>query len=159
MSGVLDMNRLSLGLFDEKGAQRLLWSKRAGFSIEGGPIQTAVQVLKLDALESRRSMAVSYQGPLPDDQWQRDVKHWFEISLSAWQKGFVDSAVGVSKPGVESWAQAPNNTEEHKLCNSQVRAFSVCLSAVLTSLQQRRNDPPQAASHYSSSWVPELFVE
>ncbi|KAK7970041.1 hypothetical protein PG988_009114 [Apiospora saccharicola] len=52
-------------------------------------------------------------------QQQRDVKYWFEVSLSAWQKGFVDSAVGVSNPDVESWVQAPNNTEEHKLCNSQ----------------------------------------
>ncbi|KAK8137944.1 hypothetical protein PG984_001324 [Apiospora sp. TS-2023a] len=119
MSGVSDMNRLSVELFDATGNQRLVWSATAGWSIEGGPIQTAVQVLKLDALESRRAMAGSYQGPLPDNQWQRDVKYWFEVSLSAWQKGFVDSAVGVSNPDVLSWVSAPNNTEEHKLCNSQ----------------------------------------
>ncbi|KAK8055113.1 hypothetical protein PG993_000340 [Apiospora rasikravindrae] len=119
MSGVLDMNGGSLGLFDEAGAQRLLWSKRAGFSAEGGPIQTAVQALKLDALPSRRSMVSAYQAPLPDDQWQRDVQYWFQVSLAAWQKGFVDSAAGVSNPDVAPWVQAPNNTEEYKLCESQ----------------------------------------
>ncbi|KAK8088380.1 hypothetical protein PG997_003341 [Apiospora hydei] len=119
MSGVADMNRLGYELFDEAGAQRLLWSKRAGFSAQGGPIQTAVQALKLDALQSRRSMVTAYQGPLPDDQWQRDVQYWFQVSLAAWQKGFVDSAAGVSNPDVAPWVQAPNNTEEYKMCESQ----------------------------------------
>ncbi|KAK7950996.1 uncharacterized protein PG986_006724 [Apiospora aurea] len=57
--------------------------------------------------------------PLPDDQWQRDVQYWFQVSLAAWQKGFVDSAAGVSNPDVASWVQAPNNTEEYKMCESQ----------------------------------------
>lgn len=68
------------------------------------------------------------QGPLPDDQWQREVKYWFEVSLSAWQKGFVDTALGASNPDVTSWVETPSHPEHVKLCKSQVRGLSVYLT-------------------------------
>ena len=50
------------------------------------------------ALQSQKSVLSGYQTPLPVDQWQADVKYWFDISIALTQAAFLDAAVGTTDP-------------------------------------------------------------
>lgn len=83
-----------------------------------------VQNLGTAALLSRSSLGVGIQRPLPANQWQLDVTHWFETSLAFIQGLFIDTATGPSDSRMLQWVHSPANAEERTLCHSQVLPFS-----------------------------------
>ncbi|KAI0410724.1 hypothetical protein F5X98DRAFT_368625 [Xylaria grammica] len=70
------------------------------------------------SLASQDRLYNGIQSPLPDDQWQLDVKHWFNMILSSMQSSFVDKALGFPA-GADVPRVLPKNTVEREVCNSQ----------------------------------------
>ncbi len=78
------------------------------------------------ALTSRYLLADNYQGPLPDNQWQREVEFWVGASLASIQGSLVEAANGPS-PEMMSFKVAPNSSEEWLACRNQVCGSAVDL--------------------------------
>ncbi|KAK0647284.1 hypothetical protein DIS24_g7886 [Lasiodiplodia hormozganensis] len=102
-----------------------------------------VQNLGTAALLSRSSLGVGIQRPLPTNQWQLDVTHWFETSLASIQGLFLDTATGPSDSRMLQWVHSPANAEERTMCHSQkilstayisFSLFGLCLILVLGTL-------------------------
>lgn len=75
------------------------------------------------SLSSRQNMVEGFMGPLPDNQWQLDVEHWFATWLAAMQASVVNVAVGVGDEALRPYAIAPNSTYvQESMCKSQVSA-------------------------------------
>jgi hypothetical protein len=84
----------------------------------------AMQNLGAQSMSSRSGLFQGLQGPLPDNQWQRDVSHWFSILLASIQNGMVITAMG-PPPGqsLERWKEGPRNLGEENTCKNQVSHF------------------------------------
>jgi hypothetical protein len=72
------------------------------------------------ALVSQSLLENSLQLPLPLNQWQIDVSHWFDIALATYQAMFMTTALGFTDPALKQSQLNPSNDAERKLCNSQV---------------------------------------
>ncbi|KAF2020285.1 hypothetical protein BU24DRAFT_448587 [Aaosphaeria arxii CBS 175.79] len=83
------------------------------FSISG-----IVDTLGVTAITARQGLTGNNQGPLPDLQWQHEVEHWADASLSSVQGSFVEAGQGPA-PLYERFRRAPNGTEQTSLCRSQ----------------------------------------
>ncbi|KAI1759146.1 hypothetical protein GGR53DRAFT_527966 [Hypoxylon sp. FL1150] len=79
----------------------------------------APNIMGVQALLSRKKLDEGYQGSLPDNQWQMDVEYWFQISMAAYQKVFVDTAAGPLPSMPEDFVKRPANDVQTKLCNNQ----------------------------------------
>ncbi|RWA09604.1 hypothetical protein EKO27_g5506 [Xylaria grammica] len=95
---------------------RLIWSAISILESTTG-LQVLV-TLGAKSLASQDRLYSGIQSPLPNDQWQLDVKHWFEIILSSIQSSFVNKALGFPA-GADVPRLLPENTVERELCNSQ----------------------------------------
>ncbi|KAB2576410.1 hypothetical protein DBV05_g5000 [Lasiodiplodia theobromae] len=91
-------------------------------------------------LTSRYALWVGLQSPLPSNQWQLEVEHWFTIWLSTLQGSFVVAATGPSDPEVMRWVETPQNDAEKNICRSQkiittaytnFNTFGLCLTLVV----------------------------
>lgn len=80
--------------------------------------------LGISALTSRYRMAAGLQGPLPDNQWQLEVEHWFTTILADFQRMVVEAATGPTDLALNDWARRPDTPEARSLCASQVSTFS-----------------------------------
>ena len=98
---------------------RITWAIMA--ALTGNELDGFVQTLGAASLSSKYSLVSGVQGPLPDDQWQRDVEHWHAASLVAMQGSAVDSAMGPSGEVMRRrfWA-GPVGKEERVGCGNQV---------------------------------------
>lgn len=81
-------------------------------------ISGIVDHLGLSSLVARHGLSNNVQGPLPTNQWQREVEHWVTSSLTSVQGSFVEAANGPTDV-MMSFKQTPNGTEEEQLCRSQ----------------------------------------
>lgn len=88
----------------------------------------APSIMGVQALLSRKKLDEGWQGSLPDNQWQMDVEHWFQISIAAYQKIFVDIAAGPLSSMPEDFVKRPANDVQTNLCNNQVFAYTPFLS-------------------------------
>lgn len=61
-------------------------------------------------LRSRDSLYSGFQSPLPPNQWQLDVIHWFNIALVSTQEAFLEMAAGPSDSVVVPYFRRPNGT-------------------------------------------------
>jgi hypothetical protein len=95
-------------LWDSWGSLQLGWSSA---EVVGG--------LGSAALLSRGGLSNGIQGPLPSNQWQLEVQHWFATSLATLQASTVAKANGPDS-GFEKWLVHPNTTEEYTSCQKQV---------------------------------------
>ncbi|KAF2138368.1 uncharacterized protein K452DRAFT_256590 [Aplosporella prunicola CBS 121167] len=77
--------------------------------------------LKAAALHARRYLDSGVQGPLPPDQWQREVELWWRTALTVLQMSFTEQATG---PGSEEYARSlfrrPETAGGAKRCVSQM---------------------------------------
>lgn len=101
-------------------------------------ISGIVDRLGLASLTARHSLSGNIQGPIPANQWQKEVEHWVTSSLTSVQGSFVEAANGPSDAMME-FRRLPNGTEEAQMCRSQriisprYLSFSVLgLSLILT---------------------------
>ncbi|KAI3326463.1 hypothetical protein HD806DRAFT_551441 [Xylariaceae sp. AK1471] len=72
-----------------------------------------------ESLLSKRSLSNGIQGSLPDNQWQLEVEHWYQIALAGYQKIYLDGASGPPPSYPEEYIQRRANPEQHKLCHNQ----------------------------------------
>lgn len=82
---------------------------------------TLVEVLGSSSLISQQRLMQSYMGPLPDNQWQLDISHWWGTILASRQAAFVSTATGPNDPSLLPYTAPPNDTYTKRLCANQVR--------------------------------------
>jgi hypothetical protein len=113
----------------EQQLARIKWSIMA--ALTGNELDGFVQTLGASSLSSKHSLVSGVQGPLPDDQWQKDVEHWHAATLVAMQGSAVDSAMGPSGGEMKKrfWP-GPENEAERSGCRNQV-CFSQYYAHVL----------------------------
>ncbi|KAI0006574.1 hypothetical protein F4779DRAFT_620499 [Xylariaceae sp. FL0662B] len=92
------------------------WSKSAPFY--SNPYD-AIRSLSAQSLVSRSSLHAGLQASLPDNQWEIDVQHWFEIGLATLQKLYLDYAAGPTSSFPEILTRRPSTDQEKSLCANQ----------------------------------------
>ncbi|KAI8627032.1 hypothetical protein F5Y19DRAFT_477924 [Xylariaceae sp. FL1651] len=78
-----------------------------------------VQHLGPRALDSQKTLTDGLQGPMSDNQWQKDVTSWWNYSLAATQAAFINTAVGPTDLESINYRHSFNGTYFDKVCNSQ----------------------------------------
>ncbi|KAF2204418.1 hypothetical protein GQ43DRAFT_469074 [Delitschia confertaspora ATCC 74209] len=101
----------------DKQLSRTRWSIMSAMT--GNEIGAFVQTLGAASLSSRYSLVAGMQGPLPDNQWQKDVEHWHASSLAAIQSSAIDAATGPSDPDMRPFWPRPENKIEKEVCGNQ----------------------------------------
>ncbi|KAL9620224.1 MAG: hypothetical protein Q9160_005233 [Pyrenula sp. 1 TL-2023] len=89
------------------------------------PINLVIDSLTTSSLTSRSGLTAGQQGPLPSNQWQKEVENFHNIALNSLQR-VTDSAQKPQDPNVLKyfWA-APNSTTQSYLCkNQKIRSAS-----------------------------------
>lgn len=59
-------------------------------------IDDVVERLGVLSLLARKRLTKTFQGQLPDNQWQLEVEHWHAVSMASLQASFVTVATGPS---------------------------------------------------------------
>ncbi|KAI0469235.1 hypothetical protein F4859DRAFT_505535 [Xylaria cf. heliscus] len=103
---------------DTKMQRYMAWSY-GSYVLTGADIRTIVRQIGIASLTARFGLQSTVQGPLPNNQWQKEVQNWFYASLSTLQRLFVDVAAGPIDSRLDPWLSRPNSTEEDFLCHSQ----------------------------------------
>jgi hypothetical protein len=98
--------------------QALTWANLI-FGLGWFSISGIVDSMGISSLIARQNLVNSFQGPLPDNQWQLEVEHWVGASMASLQGTFVESGNGPSAK-YQQFRTMPNNTDEWNLCNNQV---------------------------------------
>ncbi|KAK3322745.1 hypothetical protein B0H66DRAFT_515399 [Apodospora peruviana] len=75
--------------------------------------------LGAQSLTSRYGVTQGLQGPMPGNQWKKDVEHWMSTIMTADQASFVSQATGPTDPAVKLFYRGPENESEQRLCQSQ----------------------------------------
>ncbi|KAF4545925.1 Cytochrome p450 protein [Lasiodiplodia theobromae] len=113
----LDLREAAAAIWsDEDGLSTFMFSAGAG-NLDSTSVSTLIMQSGLDS-DSRRSFGE--QGPIPNNQWQRDVARWTNISLAYTQQSYLDAASGPSDPQVEQFYTGPLNDDHRRLCRNQM---------------------------------------
>ncbi|KAF2438967.1 hypothetical protein P171DRAFT_436343 [Karstenula rhodostoma CBS 690.94] len=72
------------------------------------------------ALRAQEVVSGLFSGPLPKDQWKKEVEYWFTTGLSKVQKYFVDYASGPSNVFNGTHISKPYDAPSRQLCESQI---------------------------------------
>jgi hypothetical protein len=106
--------------FENAATSRLAW---LGLLLRMLPtnIGGLVGILQSQSLSSKQNFGQGIQGPLPSNQWQLDVIHWWSTALALTQAAFVDTARGIQGAGLESLRVFPSNQAQLDMCLNQVR--------------------------------------
>jgi hypothetical protein len=70
-------------------------------------------------LIASRNLPVRWMAPLPDNQWELEVEHLFQIKLAGMQHSYVTLAAGPSDPDMLQYWEHPSKPEEKRACNQQ----------------------------------------
>lgn len=112
-----------LGLFppDSSSEARYEWAFNSIF-YDSAAVEDIIDTLGAQALLARAGVRNGMQGPLPTDQWQTEVEHWFNTTLASLQQSFVNLARGPDDDSVLGWLVRPANssTREAGYCKDQV---------------------------------------
>lgn len=114
----------ALGLFPpgSNSDARLTWAFNSIFH-DSAAVQDVIDTLGAQALLARAGVKNGLQGPLPTNQWQTEVEHWFNTTLASLQQSFVNLARGPDDDSVLEYLVRPANssTREAGYCKDQVR--------------------------------------
>ncbi|TDZ20841.1 hypothetical protein Cob_v006238 [Colletotrichum orbiculare MAFF 240422] len=115
-----DANLAALNLFlaRDGSPDRFLWFLLSTIHA-AAEASNAINLLGALSLTARFGLVESIQGPLPDNQWQLEVKSWFATMLANLQKAAVNAATGPTEVHLDAWKQAPNKSVEYAICNNQ----------------------------------------
>ncbi|KAI0439641.1 hypothetical protein F4803DRAFT_530345 [Xylaria telfairii] len=77
--------------------------------------------LNSQSLTSQTTMSYGIQGPIPENQWQLDVTHWWATLLAAAQASFVDTVTGPPSyfQITSEMIRGPMDADETAACGSQ----------------------------------------
>ncbi|KAI1744698.1 hypothetical protein F4680DRAFT_233535 [Xylaria scruposa] len=80
-----------------------------------------IDKLNAHSLLSQRTLIYGTQSPIPENQWQLDVAHWWATALAAQQASFVNTVIGPpdSFQIPDDWIRGPMDDDETDACNSQ----------------------------------------
>jgi hypothetical protein len=114
----------ALGLFPagSNSGARTTWAFTSIF-YDAAAVEDIIDTLGAQALRARAGVRNGLQGPLPTNQWQTEVEHWFNTTLASLQQSFVNLARGPDDDSVLEWLVRPANssTREAGYCKDQVR--------------------------------------
>ncbi|OJD30787.1 cytochrome p450 protein [Diplodia corticola] len=82
-------------------------------------MSNVISTLGVSALTARFRLGGSLQGPIPDNQWQLEVQHWFSTSMAALQDAFVAGAAGAPSVELRPYFEPPANLQERGICHNQ----------------------------------------
>ncbi|KAI9166398.1 hypothetical protein HJFPF1_02499 [Paramyrothecium foliicola] len=102
---------------DEAAYQRAYWLRLASWAL-GNDMFVVSTTLGANSLRSRESFFAGIQGPIPDNQWQLDMQHWFEVGITSMKRAIVDSALGNPKSAAKIFVR-PSGGEQQKMCRNQ----------------------------------------
>ncbi|KAL0259681.1 hypothetical protein SLS55_005418 [Diplodia seriata] len=104
-----------------------------------GP-QVIASDLGASALTSRYGLELGCQGPLPANQWQLEMEHWFKAELARLQANFVEYATGPLDPAMRQWLVPQQSAADRYFCHNQkilttaytnFNTFGLCLTLAL----------------------------
>lgn len=75
------------------------------------------------SLLSLQQLMQGFMGPLPDNQWQVDVSHWFAVHMASVQAAFVNIARGPIE-ALRPYVTTPDNEYQREMCHNQVSNIS-----------------------------------
>ena len=81
---------------------------------------SVVDTMGTDSLLARRTLGGGMQAALPENQWQLEVEHWYQIALAGYQKIYVDVTAGPPSSYPEEWVQRPIGEGQINMCQNQV---------------------------------------
>lgn len=120
LSGILEVDLLAHDLWDND-RQRALFNWTASAILQNSmAFNDVITDLGVTALTARTKMSANLQGPLPDNQWQLEVEHWFTSALADLQRMAIELATGPFDQKLTPFLQRPQIAEEQLLCRSQV---------------------------------------
>ena len=96
------------------------WSVARIVEFASTSLTSFVNILGVSSLISRTSLLNGVQGPLPDNQWQKEVEHWFTAHLADLQRVPVEVATGPIDANFRKMLVNPQTPEQSVLCRSQV---------------------------------------
>lgn len=79
-----------------------------------------LSVLGPSSLLASQHLSQSLMGPLPDNQWQLDVSHWFAIILASMQASSVNTARGPTDEALLPYFVTIEDEYQREMCNNQV---------------------------------------
>lgn len=71
-------------------------------------------------LRARDGLSRGLQNPLPDNQWQLEVQHWFAVALANLQRSAIYSVVGPDDENILPWINTNITQSDRGRCNEQV---------------------------------------
>jgi hypothetical protein len=77
-------------------------------------------VAGIASLKAREILQDGLQGPLPNNQWQREVENWYGATLAQLQRTTVKYATGPTEPALLQILERPQTEGERRLCRSVV---------------------------------------
>ncbi|KAI1737085.1 hypothetical protein F4680DRAFT_468324 [Xylaria scruposa] len=110
-SDEVDAANSSRPISSKASSARLIWPALAVLSSPASSLDLVIANLGSRSLISQLLITNGVQWPIPIDQWQDDVKHWWETALASVQATFA-------KMTMTSFS-APLTNEEVKMCQSQ----------------------------------------
>lgn len=104
---------------DDPTGSRFYWYYHV-LNTMAADIDVILENLGPKALLSQQSLLGGLMGPLPDDQWQLDVTHWWATRLASIQAAFVNTAYDTGNAALDEFRVRPYNSYMREMCNNQV---------------------------------------
>ena len=110
-------------------------------------LANVVATLGPSALLARDNLFMGDQGPLPVDQWHREVEHWQATTLAKMQRIVVEFATGPSDANVQQYVIKPSDVLAKQRCQNQVSTLCLFLDT------RKCSCPPNFPDHNSENKI------
>lgn len=121
---------------------RFYWYYLALFSV-APDVDLLLRNLGPKALQSQESLLGGFLGPLPDNQWQLDVKYWWATRLAGIQAAFVNTASNTGNAALDEFRVRPYNSYMQDMCDNQV---------ILPTFSNARDGTSRCSAHTKANY-------
>lgn len=117
---------LSLDDLSDSGPNHKLEAVASRFAMFTAMVQSSSGLYALltslgpSSLLSSQHLGQGLMGPLPSNQWQLDVSHWFAMYLASLQAAFVNAARGPTDKALLPYTYDIDDEYQREMCNNQV---------------------------------------
>lgn len=101
-----------------RASSRFEWFEMIMFT--STEIRSMLKDLGSASLTSRQYYDAGHMSNVPDNQWKRDVAHWWATLMAAKQAAFVNAAHGPTDQALLEYTAPPGNSYMEDICNNQV---------------------------------------
>ncbi|KAL0260201.1 hypothetical protein SLS55_003885 [Diplodia seriata] len=95
-----------------------LWDMFSWMYFDSLGVEQVVGDLGTQSLKSRDTLSGGIQGPLPANQWQLDIQHWFATASAYQQASAISYATGANA-NLQQWVLEPTTTSQRAICRNQ----------------------------------------